>query len=78
MESIALHYGDSQSTSFVLLHSTENDSLRFVVEKQMAQLLFRRRGLPDDLLDVTQDGALEINRDEHGIVFEVLVIMFFY
>ena len=61
----------TSSMSFVLIHSTEN-ARRFVVEKQMAQLLFRRRSLPDAWLDEARDDLLEIDRDQHEDVFQVV------
>ena len=65
---------DAVPASFVLVvfraDSSESD-IPYVVEKQMAQLVFRRRNIPDDLFNAMKRGALAINRDEHPDVFKV-------
>ena len=53
-----------------------NRRLPFVVEKQMAQLLFRRgRNLPEVVFEVINEGIVDINRDYHHAIFQVTMYM---
>ena len=62
------------SASFVLLISVENakdGNVPYVVEKQMAQLIFRRRNIPEEVSIALRRGAKTINRDDHHSIFQV-------
>ena len=76
VEQISLEqFSDSTPTSFVLVvfrgNTSETRDIPFVVDKQMAQLIFRRRSIPEDVVIAAKRSALEINRNEHPHVFQV-------